>query len=127
MDSSVIIQPSGPLFSSRICVILLQKTNNSPLLLLDLSAAFDIVDHCIFIKKLKVYKFSTIQWFSSYLSDRKQIVQVESKFSNPEDLAEYGVPQGSILGPLVFIIFKNYFPDISEEAEFYKRNSTILT
>ena len=96
-----------------------EETKLSAALLLDLSAAFDIVDHSIFLDKLKVYKFSdqSIQWFASYLSDRKQIVQVESKFSDPEDLAEHGVPQGSILGPLIFIIFNNDFPANSVEGE----------
>ena len=57
----------------------------SAALLLDLSAAFDIVDHKIFLEKLQVYKFSeqAIEWFSSYLKERKQVVQVESKFSDP--------------------------------------------
>ena len=91
----------------------------SAALLLDLSAAFDVVDHLIFINKLKTYNFSsqTIKWFSSYLSNRRQIVQVETKFSDPEDLAQHGVPQGSILGPLISIIFNNDFPDCSEEGE----------
>ena len=91
----------------------------SAALLLDLSAAFDIVDHEIFIKKLKEYNFSaeSSEWFASYLSGRKQTVQVESKFSNPEALGEHCVPQGSILGPLIFIIFCNDFPDSSKEGE----------
>ena len=57
----------------------------SAALLLDLSAAFDIVDHEILLKKLKSYNFSedTIQWFRSYLEERVQIVQVETKFSDP--------------------------------------------
>ena len=58
-----------------------------------------------------------MKWFDSYLSHRKQIVQVESKFSLPEELVEHGVPQGSILGPLIFIIFNNDFPDNSEGGQ----------
>ena len=78
----------------------------SAALLLDLSAAFDIVDHDIFLKKLKSYNFSenSILWFKSYLEDRIQVVQVETKFSDPEPLEEHAVPQGSILGPLIFLI-----------------------
>ena len=91
----------------------------SAALLLDLSAAFDVVDHSIFLKKLNVYKFSekSIEWFKSYLESRRFFVQVESKISKKENLEDIGVPQGSILGPLIFIIFCNDFPDSSEDGE----------
>ena len=101
--------------------ILLENAENKEMtaaLLLDRSAAFDIVDHEILLKKLESYNFSdnSVEWFKSYLEDRVQTVQVESKFSDPEPLGEYGVPQGSILGPLIFIIFNNDFAASGEEG-----------
>ena len=88
-------------------------------LLLDQSAAYDLLDHSILLKKLEVYNFdqNSINWFKSYLSNRSQSVQVETKQSPLEDLGDHAAPQGSVLGGILFIINENDFPACRVEGD----------
>ncbi len=85
----------------------LDKTNAVVLVLLDLSAAFDTIDHAILLKimaKRCGFKGTLLKWIKSYLSDSKQKVIIDGEESMFKDI-KYGVPQGSVLGPILFTIY----------------------
>ena len=87
---------------------------------LDFSKAFDTVNHEILINKLEYYGFRGLvkQWFISYLSERRQIVTVNLEKS-AECIVSCGIPPGSVLGPLLFLLYINDFSKSSNIFDFH--------
>ena len=82
---------------------------------IDLKKAFDSIDHGILLRKLELYgiKRNILNWFKSYLSYRSQYVEYNNTISERKYI-HHGVPHGSILGPLLFILYVNDFSRSSD-------------
>ena len=117
---------------------LLDATNNwllniddglpNGIIFLDLKKAFDTMDHGILLEKLKLYGVnqSSLCWFSSYLSEREQRTFVDGALSDNYKI-KCGIPQGSILGPLFFIIYINDLPscDLYSTVRMYADDTSL--
>ena len=97
---------------------------------LDFRKAFDTINHQIILDKLKIYKFSnlSLKWIDSYLNNRQQMVYLDGHMSDPLTVLA-GVPQGSILGPLIFIIYVNdlLLCKLSSKIDLYADDTTIYS
>ena len=98
------------------------------MILIDLQKAFDTIDHKILLDKMNYISFSeqAIVWFTSYLSNRNFLVNIDKRLSDPGNVT-CGVPQGSILGPLLFLLYANDMSQaVSSDLYLYADDSCLI-
>ena len=97
------------------------------MVLIDLQKAFDTINHEILLQKMKFIGFSTeaIEWFKSYLSNRQFKIKINNTLSGPGEL-NCGVPQGSIPGPLIFLLYVNEMSQAVSDLFLYADDSCLV-
>ena len=96
------------------------KQMHTSMILVDLQKAFHTLDHEALLEKVKYFDFRTtaIKWFNSYLSNRKFLICTDNAFSEAGPLKK-SIPQGSILGLLLFLLYVNDLPESVSDAGSY--------
>ena len=106
----------------------LDKNRINGMVSVDFKKAFDMVNHTILLSKLKIYRLDkdSLYWFESYLNDRTQLVSFKGNLSTVDSITS-GVPQGSILGPLLFFMFINDLPlHTSTQTDIFADDTSLL-
>ena len=105
----------------------LSKGNQSDVIILDFAKAFDKVNHSLLIHKLKHYGVNgnVLIWFKSFLSDRRQAVVVDNTTSDWVSVSS-GVPQGSVVGPALFLAYINDLPEqLSSQTRLFADDTAV--